>query len=177
MLCEGRRSLSRKCPRFPTIFCALLVSFPRSVLSVSTFRRYDQPHAVSHVRSVPKLRQMAYRARAWVLASFLARSSDQRLVCETAFDASEQVIHPAAHFHVAPVEAPSHFSDVAVQMLVRYPMVDGDNLSLQKRPNRLDAVRMNAIVPNEFARAMIHAVNVIFAVEPEERAILVRHQG
>ena len=56
-------------------------------------------------------------------------------------------------------------------------MMNAEDLAPEKRPNRFNAVRMNAIVPNEFTRAVVYAVNVKFAVEPKKRAVVVSQQG
>ena len=78
---------------------------------------------------------------------------------------------------LAPIEAPRHFVEIAAQVLRTDIVVNANNLPLQERPNALDAVGVDAKIANVFPGRVIDRVVVVAAGKPDERGVLVGHNG
>jgi hypothetical protein len=125
---------------------------------------------------VRQVRQMACRVRVWAPAFFRTGSCFQRLVWQATFDARKHVVHAVGHFHVAPIEPPSHFVEISMKVFRRDPVMDTEELALQKRPNTFDGVSVNR-ASNVFAARVIDRIMKIITVKAEKGAIFVSHDG
>ena len=65
-------------------------------------------------------------------------------------------------------EAPRHFVEIAREVLGADIVMDADDLALQERPNAFDAVGVDGVMPNILPCAVIDAVVVVIARQPDE---------